>query len=151
MGVYQDEIDNNIQPAIDKKASELALVNEKLSFYEGLASDVTVEQYNTAALASSSAEVNSLGTDDVGDLTDEVLHDYIDEQITWLKVMNGTHPTYTQYKDTTIKGDVSSMKWVTTSLQSDLDALNSKKSAWAAKELDATDTTSYNVVAQPVD
>lgn len=37
MGVYQDEIDNNIQPAIDKKTAELAKVNERLAFFEGLA------------------------------------------------------------------------------------------------------------------
>ena len=50
MGVYQDEIDNNIQPAIDKKTAELAKVNERLAFFEGLASDVTVDQFHTAVL-----------------------------------------------------------------------------------------------------
>ena len=54
-------------------------------------------------------------------------------------------------KDTTVKGDASSMKWITTSLQDEISALNSKKSSWAAKELDPTDTTAYDVIAQPVD
>ena len=46
MGIYQDEIDNDIQPAIDKKEVELAAINEKLTFLEGLAADVTVDQFH---------------------------------------------------------------------------------------------------------
>ena len=152
MGVYQDEIDNNIQPAIDKKTAELAKVNERLAFFEGLASDVTVDQFHTAALASSSEEVRSMGVDgDRSGITDAQIRTEVAGLIDVCKVMNGTHASYTAFKEHTVKGDDSSKKWVTTSLQAELDALNSKKTTWAAKELDATDITSYNVIAQPVD
>ena len=152
MGIYQDEIDNDIQHAIDKKEVELAAINEKLTFLEGLAADVTVDQFHTAALASGSAEVRSMGFDgDTSDITDEELRAEIALVISECKTRKGTHATYTAFKDTTVKGDASSMKWITTSLQDEISALNSKKSSWAAKELDPTDTTAYDVIAQPVD
>lgn len=152
MGVYQDEIDNNIQPAIDKKTAELAKVNEKLAFLEGLAADVTVDQFHVAALASASDEVKSMGVDgDRSGITDAQIRTEVANLIDYCKVMNGTHATYNSFEEHTVKGDDSSKKWVTTSLQADLDALNSKKTTWAAKEVDSKDTTSYDVVAQPVD
>ena len=152
MGVYQDEIDNNIQPAIDKKTAELAKVNEKLAFLEGLASDVTVDQFHVAALASASDEVKSMGVDgDRSGITDAQIRTEVASLIDYCKIMNGTHASMTSLEEHTVKGDDSSKKWVTTSLQADLDALNSKKTSWAAKEVDATDLTSYDVVAQPVD
>lgn len=152
MGVYQDEIDNNIQPAIDKKEAELAVINEKLTFLEGLSSDVTVDEFHTAALASSSEEVRSMGVDgDRSGITDEEIRTLIAALIDWCKVKKGTHGTYTEHRDTTVKGDDSSKKWTTSNLQVELDALNSKKTAWAAKELDASDTTAYDVIPQPID
>ena len=152
MGVYQDQIDNNIQPAIDKKEAELIAVSEALTFLEGLAADVTVDQFHTAALASSSEEVRSMGNDgDNSGTTDAEIRTFIENNINRLQVRKGTHATYTAFKDTTVKGDFTSMKWVTSNLTDELTALNSKKTAWALKELDATDTTAYDVIAQPVD
>ena len=152
MGVYQDEIDNTIQPAIDKKTAELAENNVKLAFFESLAADVTVDQFHTAALAHGDAVVSDMGIDgDRSGITDEQIRTEVAGLITYCKVMNGTHSSVTSFKEHTVKGDDSSKKWTAGNLQADLDALISKKTTWAAKEVDATDITSYDVVAQPVD
>ena len=58
-------------------------------------------------------------------------------------------PLPEQQDDEPTKGDDSTLAWRNSSIQADLDALNSKKTAWLAKEADANDTSSYTAVLQP--
>ena len=149
MGVYQDEIDNNIQPRIDALESHKTELLVYVSFLEGLASDVTNAQFKTAAAAHSNAGVHEFGTGLSDSTSDSDLHTMISNELDKYKTLLGTHSTYVGYKDHVTKGDDSTLAWRNSSIQADLDALNSKKTAWLAKEADANDTTSYTAVVQP--
>jgi hypothetical protein len=149
MGVYQDEIDNHIQPRIDALEAIKAELLVDLSFLEGLASDITNAQFKTAAAAHSNAGIQEWGTELPADETDANVQAWVASRITHKKTLLGTHSTYVGYKDHVTKGDDSTLAWRESSVQADLDAWNSKKTAWLAKESDPTDTTSYTAVVQP--
>lgn len=149
MGIYQDEIDNDIQPRIDALESAKAELLVHVSFLEGLASDITNAQFKTAAAAHSNAQVNEMGTALPAETSDSDVQGIIQNEISYKKTLLGTHSTYVGYKDHVTKGDDSTLAWRNSSIQADLDALNSKKTAWLAKEADANDSTSYDAVVQP--
>ena len=49
MGVYQDEIDNNIQPMINQMTADLAELDVKIAFLDGLGTSTTLTAFRTAA------------------------------------------------------------------------------------------------------
>lgn len=150
MGVYQDEITNNIQPMIDKLTVNIATLNTILTFLQAQASDITTADFKTACAAHASDDVKALGVETDDSTSDADTQIGIDWRIDKLQVMLGTHSSLTAYQDFTTKGDSSTESWRTGSLQGDLDALNAKKTAWLAKESDANDTTAYATIVQPV-
>ena len=149
MGVYQDEITNNIQPMIDKLTVNIATLNTILTFLQAQASDITTADFKTACAAHASDEVKALGTGTDDSAADSEVQADIDREIDKIQVLLGTHSSLTAYQDFTTKGDSSTNAWRTGSLQGDLDALNEKKTVWLAKESDANDTTSYATIVQP--
>ena len=150
MGVYQDEITNNIQPMIDRLTVNIATLNTILTFLQAQASDITTADFKTACAAHASDDVKALGVGTDDSTSDADTQTGIDWRIDKLQVMLGTHSSLTAYQDFTTKGDSSTETWRTGSLQGDLDALNAKKTAWLAKESDANDTTAYASIVQPV-
>jgi len=149
MGVYQDEITNNIQPLIDKLTGDIANLNTILTFLQAQASDITTADFKTACANHSSDLVKSYGTATDDAATNANVQADIELEIDRIQVMLGTHSSLTAYQDFKVKGDASSNSWRTGSLQGDLDALNAKKTAWTAKESNPHDTTSYTGIVQP--
>lgn len=153
MGVYQDEIDNNIQPLIDKLTADKAKIQTIITFLEGLASDINRAQFLAACSGSAVADIQDLGTNLADDATDSEIPGLVEKGIDRHKTLIGTHSSYTGFADHTVKveagGTDSDIMWKTGNLTDDIAALETKKTAWAAKEADETDTSSYTALVQP--
>jgi len=155
MGVYQDEIDNNIQPMIDKFTADKAEIVIKINFLEGLGTSFSVSDFHTAAQAHSESVINDMYESDTSGATDSDLRDYVAKLIVNLKRQHGGSEYIgsqtTLLGDSLSKGsttDDSDTYWRESNLTKDIAALESKKASWLLKESDATDTTAYDTMPQ---
>lgn len=148
MGVYQDEIDNNIQPMIDKMTADLAELDVKIAFLDGLGTSTTLTAFKTAAQAHSDSFINDMYESAMDDKTDTEMQNFVAKQLNDSKARHGGSEHIgsadTLLRDSDNKTD--SELYRESNITKDKAALESKKTAWAAKELDSTDTTEYTAM-----
>jgi hypothetical protein len=148
MGVYQDEIDNNIQPMIDKMTADLAELDVKIAFLDGLGTSTTLTAFKTAAQAHSDSLINDLYESEMDDKTDTEMQTFVANHLHLSKLRHGGSEHIGSAD--TLLGDsmnkTGSELYRESNITKDITALESKKTAWAAKELDSTDTTEYTAM-----
>ena len=148
MGVYQDEIDNNIQPMIDQMTADLAELDVKIAFLDGLGTSTTLTAFRTAAQAHSDSFINDMYNSDMDDNTDTEMQTFVAHHLNLSKLRHGGSEHIGSVD--TLLGDsnnkTGSELFRESNITKDIAALETKKTAWAAKELDSTDTTEYTAM-----
>ena len=148
MGVYQDEIDNNIQPMIDQMTADLAKLDVKIAFLDGLGTSTTLTAFRTAAQAHSDSLINDMYESHMDDNTDTEMQTFVANQLRQSKARHGGSEYIgsadTLLKDSRNKTDTALYR--ESNITKHIASLESKKTAWAAKELDSTDTTEYTAM-----
>lgn len=149
MGVYQDEIDNNIQPMIDMMTANLAEVALKISFLEGLGTSTTLTEYKAAAEAHASPVINAMHDSYIDTLSDEEVRTFVATQLGAEKARHGGSEYIGSANTLMVDSEnkTATELYRLSNITKDIAALESKKTAWAAKELDSTDTTEYTAMA----
>ena len=89
MGVYQDEIDNNIQPMIDKMTADLAELDVKIAFLDGLGTSTTLTAFKTAAQAHSDSVINDMYESHMADKTDTEMQNFVAYHLNESKARHG--------------------------------------------------------------
>ena len=145
MGVYQDEIDNNIQPMINQMTADLAELDVKIAFLDGLGTSTTLTAFRTAAQAHSDSLINDMYESYMDDNTDTEMQTFVANHLQLYKRRHGGSE-HIGSADTLLgdsRNKAGSELYRESNITKDITALQSKKTAWAAKELDATDLTTY--------